>query len=172
MDWRVRRISPHEGDRLRDIRLRALQNAPGAFASSFETESARPREAWEEAAGARSVGAGAATFVAEVGREWLGLIGAFRASERLEIVELVSMWVAPEFRGRGVAQSLIEEVVAWGQATGADAVGLGAADGNEAAIAVYERAGFVLTGERAPLPSDSSRDELRMILTLNERGRG
>jgi ribosomal protein S18 acetylase RimI-like enzyme len=88
------------------------------------------------------------------------------------MVELVSMWVAPGFRRRGVARSLIDRVVVWAQATGANAVGLGAADGNDAAIAAYERAGFALTGERHPLPSDRSRDELRMILALDERGGG
>jgi ribosomal protein S18 acetylase RimI-like enzyme len=166
MDRRVRRIGREEGDGLRDIRLRALRDAPGAFASSFEIESARPRAAWEEAAGAWSAGVGAATFVAELDHEWVGLIGAFRAADRREIVELVSMWVAPGFRRRGIAQSLVEEVVVWARETGADAVALGVADGNDAAIAAYERAGFVLTGERHPLPSDPSRDELRMILAL------
>jgi ribosomal protein S18 acetylase RimI-like enzyme len=172
MDWRVRRIGPDEGDRLRDIRLRALRDAPGAFASSFEAESVRPRGAWEDAAAAWSAGTGAATFVAELGREWVGLTGAFRAADCTEMVELVSMWVAPGFRRRGVARSLIDRVVVWARATGANAVGLGAADGNDAAIAAYERAGFALTGERHPLPSDRSRDELRMILALDERGGG
>jgi RimJ/RimL family protein N-acetyltransferase len=168
MHWRVRRIGSGEGDPLRDIRLRALLDAPGAFASSFGTESGRPRAAWEEAAEARSTGVGAATFVAEVGQEWVGLIGAFRMPECVEVVELVSMWVAPEFRRRGVAQRLIEEVVVWARATGAHAVGLWAAAGNDAAIAVYERVGFVPTGEHQPLPSDPGRDELRMTLALQE----
>jgi ribosomal protein S18 acetylase RimI-like enzyme len=166
MNWRVRRIGPDEGDRLRDIRLRALRDAPGAFASSFETESARPPAAWDEAAGTWSAGVGAATFVAEAGREWVGLIGAHRGPECADLVELVSMWVVPGFRRRGVAQSLIDEVVVWARATGANAVGLGAAHGNDAAIAAYERAGFVLTGEHHPLASDPSREELRMVLAL------
>src|SRR5205807_1414164 len=85
MNWRVRRIGPDEGDRLRDIRLRALRDAPGAFAASFESESARPPAAWDEAAGAWSAGVGAATFVAEAGREWVGLIGARRGPECADI---------------------------------------------------------------------------------------
>jgi ribosomal protein S18 acetylase RimI-like enzyme len=172
MNWRVRRIGPEEGDRLRGIRLGALRDAPGAFASSFETESVRPRAAWDAAAGAWSAGVDAATFVAEAGQEWVGLIGGHRVPEYPDIVELVSMWVAPGFRRRGVAQSLIAEVVVWARATGASAVGLGAADGNDAAIAAYERAGFVLTGERQPLRSDPRQDELRMILALEDGGGG
>jgi ribosomal protein S18 acetylase RimI-like enzyme len=170
VDWRVRRIGPDEGDGLRDIRLRALRDAPSAFASSFEIESARPRDAWGELAGAWSAGASAATFVAEVGHEWVGLIGTFRAPERPEIVELVSMWVAPGSRRRGVGRSLIDEVVGWALATAAEAVALGVADGNDAAIAAYERAGFVLTGEHHPLPSDPSREELRMTLAMEVHG--
>jgi ribosomal protein S18 acetylase RimI-like enzyme len=105
-----------------------------------------------------------------VGHEWVGLIGTFRAPERPEIVELVSMWVAPGSRRRGVGQSLIDEVVGWALATAADALALGVADGNDAAIAAYERAGFVLTGEHHPLPSDPSREELRMTLALEVHG--
>jgi ribosomal protein S18 acetylase RimI-like enzyme len=172
VDWQVRRIGPDEGDRLRDIRLRALRDAPGAFASSFESESVRPRVAWDAAAGAWSTGVDAATFVAEADQEWVGLIGALRVPEYPDVVELVSMWVTPRLRRQGVAQSLIEEVVVWARATGACAVRLGAAAGNDAAIAAYERAGFVLTGERQPLRSDPPQDELRMFLVLEEGGGG
>jgi GNAT superfamily N-acetyltransferase len=172
MDWRVRRILPSEGDRLREIRLRALRDAPDAFASTFEAESTRRPGAWVEAATAWSAGDGAATFVAEADEHWIGLIGALRTSERPALVELVSMWVAPESRRLGVAESLIGEVVAWARSTGADAVELWVASGNAGAIATYRRAGFVLTADRQPLPSDPCTDELRMVRTLEADGGG
>ena len=172
MGLRVRRIRPSEGDRLRDIRLRALGDAPAAFASTFEAEATRPPAAWAEAATAWSAGDGAATFVAEVDQHWVGLIGAFRAPERPGVVELVSMWVAPESRRLGIAQRLIGEVVAWARSTGAGAVALWVASGNAGAVITYQRAGFELTGDHQPLPSDQCTDELRMVLTLEADGGG
>jgi GNAT superfamily N-acetyltransferase len=168
MDWLVRRIRPSEGDRLREIRLRALRDAPGAFASTFEAESSRPAAAWVDAATARSAGKSAATFVAEIGPDWVGLIGAFRASEESELVELVSMWVAPPCRRLGVALTLIEEVVSWARSTGGKAVALWVARGNDGAMAAYQRAGFELTSEHQPHPSDPATDELRMVLPVEQ----
>jgi GNAT superfamily N-acetyltransferase len=172
MEWRVRRIRPTEGDRLREIRLRALREAPAAFASTFEAESTRPATAWADAAAARSTGNGAATFVAEIRPDWAGLIGAFRVPERPEVVELVSMWVAAECRRLGMALALVEEVVSWTRSTGAKAVGLWVARGNDRAMAAYHRAGFELTGEVQPLPSDPATDQLRLLLSLEENDGG
>lgn len=37
---------------------------------------------------------------------------------------------------------------------------------NDSALALYQRAGFALTGDYQPLPSDPCRDELRMDLVV------
>lgn len=170
MEWRVRRIRSGEGDRLRDIRLRALRDAPTAFASTFEAESTRPPAAWAKAAAAWSTGDGTATFIAEADQHWVGLIGALRVPDQPALVGLVSMWVAPESRRLGIAQSLIGEVVTWARSIGACAVELWVARDNAGAIATYQRAGFVLTADHQPLPSNPCVDELRMVLTLEADG--
>ncbi|HWC37939.1 MAG TPA: GNAT family N-acetyltransferase [Acidimicrobiales bacterium] len=166
MEWLVRRIRPDEGDRLRDIRLRALRDAPSAFASTFEAESTRPPAAWAERATAWSTGDSTATFIAEADRRWVGLIGALRVPDEPGLVGLVSMWVAPESRRLGIAQRLIGEVVTWAGSIGACAVELWVARDNTGAIATYQRAGFVPTADHQPLPSNPCVDELRMVLRL------
>ena len=45
-------------------------------------------------------------FVADEDGEWLGVVGAFARVNPLE-VQLISMWVDPQARGRGIAQDLI-----------------------------------------------------------------
>ncbi len=46
-------------------------------------------------------------------------------------------------------------------------------DGNDAARRVYQRLGFVLTGERQPLPGSMGRMEERLVLRIGrDRGRG
>ncbi len=172
METAVRRVRPGDADRLREVRLSALRDAPSAFASSFETEVVHPAAAWAEAAEARSSGIDDATFLAEVGPDCVGLIGAFRRPGRPGVVELVSMWVAPELRRRGVGRLLVEQAVAWAGDTGADAVELWVTRGNYAAIAMYRNSGFTLKNEHQPLPSDPCRDEVRMVLEVPRSSAG
>lgn len=90
----IRRVRSGEGDELRKLRLRALADAPGAFASTY-AEASRPPEVWEEAARRRSEGEQESTFVAVDGRRWVGLVGAYRGQADATAVELVSLWTAP-----------------------------------------------------------------------------
>ncbi|KAA1400442.1 GNAT family N-acetyltransferase [Aeromicrobium ginsengisoli] len=55
--------------------------------------------------------------------------------------ELISMWVAPEARRRGIGRTLIERVVAWADGR---PLSLRVMDGNAPAVTAYERQGFVL----------------------------
>lgn len=91
----IRRVRSGEGDELRGLRLRALADAPGAFASTYADEASRPPEVWEEAARRRSQGEQESTFVAVDGRRWVGLVGADLGQADATAVELVSLWTAP-----------------------------------------------------------------------------
>jgi len=76
--------------------------------------------------------------------------------------ELVSMWVAPAGRRHGLARELIDAVEQWARVRACERIELWVTHGNDPAIALYERAGFVVTGDVAPLPSDPCKDEIRM----------
>ena len=101
MSVRVRRLRPNEGAQLRDLRLRVLSDAPYAFASNYEREAAYSLSTWDEGATRRATGDNEATFVALDAGKWVGLVGAYRPAPGT--AELVSMWAAPEARGRGSA---------------------------------------------------------------------
>lgn len=166
MDWHVRRIRASEGEQLKEIRLRALAESPWAFASTLDAEVTRSADLWEAAAETRAGGTEAATFVADRDGTWIGVVGGFRAPSQQAVVELVSMWVAPGHRGLGVGRQLVGAVLGWARDTGAGAVQLWVTRGNDAAIGLYGRAGFVLTEDHQPLPSDPCREELRMVSDL------
>lgn len=166
MTPRIRRIEPGDGALLRDVRLAALADAPGAFFSTFGDEAHRPAEAWEADAVARSAGPEDTTFVAESERGVLGLVGAYRSTEEPGTVELVSMWVAPEARGKGIGEGLVEQVVEWARAGGARRVALWVVQGNDPAFALYERAGFVTVDPSESLGSHPCQRELRMVRAL------
>ncbi len=162
----VRRITSLDAERLRQVRLAALQDAPSAFGSTFAAESSRSQGEWAVRASAGSQGSDRATFFAELDGEVVGLAGGYREEPASSVVELVSVWVAPSARGRGVGALLVDAVIAWASDTHAATVALWVTRGNTPAERVYESCGFAATGEVAPLPSDPSLEESRMVLNL------
>jgi ribosomal protein S18 acetylase RimI-like enzyme len=133
---------------MRDIRLRALQDAPMAFGSTYAREAAFDRAVWEQrvranAAGERSVG-----FVAEP-RAGMA-VGAIHEHEP-DIAHLYGMWVAPEARGAGAGRVLVGAVIAWAADRGARLLRTTVEVSNGPATALYTAAGFVDTGRREPL---------------------
>jgi ribosomal protein S18 acetylase RimI-like enzyme len=83
------------------------------------------------------------------------------------VAELISMWVSPAARGRGVGDQLITSVVEWARGAGAREVRLSVAEGNDSATALYRRKGFRDTGESAGLMPDGIRTEWAMALSLS-----
>ena len=68
-------------------------------------------------------------------------------------VHLVAMWVDPVRRSQGTGRALVDAIVQWATEEGASRVRLWITETNEAAAALYKRAGFRATGEWQPLPS-------------------
>jgi ribosomal protein S18 acetylase RimI-like enzyme len=156
------RANVEDWELVRDIRLRALADAPMAFASRLEDERDRPAAMWRE----RLAAADAATFVAvEEGRA-TGLVTVFLAPEDASRAHLVSMWVAPDRRRTGLGGAMVDRVVRWSAERRAATLELWVTDTNDAARALYRTCGFIGTDERQPLPSDPTLSESRMIRPL------
>jgi hypothetical protein len=90
MRYSVRRITSGEGAVLCEVRPRALQESPAAFASTFEAEAGWLASAWETDATRRAQRNNEATFLAVGDGQCVGLISAGRSGERPG-VELFSM---------------------------------------------------------------------------------
>lgn len=157
---------------LREVRLAALTESPGAFASTYDREAAFDSAEWERRAVAASAGRSAATFFArdEAGKV-VGLVGVFENRVDQTTAELVSMWVSPTGRGRGVGNALVERAIHWAREAGYARIELWVTRGNDAAERLYRRAGFAKTGATKPLPSDPCKNELRMRLDLGVQER-
>jgi GNAT superfamily N-acetyltransferase len=156
----VRETVAGDWQALRDIRLEALRTAPDAFGSTYEGEASRGEEHWHNRI------ARGGTFLAYLpgAPDPAGLIGGY--TEDPQTVELVSMYVRPDARGRGVSDALVATVVDWARTMNATTVHLWVTETNASARALYERCGFVLTGEQQALPSDPSLGEVAMSRTL------
>ncbi|MFD0891673.1 GNAT family N-acetyltransferase, partial [Streptosporangium algeriense] len=84
-----------------------------------------------------------------------------------DTVELISMWVSPRARGRGVAGHLIQEIERWALRRRATTLRLCVMPDNEAATALYQSHGFKDTGELGdPLDDDGGRREVVMAKPL------
>ena len=143
----IQRLTAEEGPRLRTIRLRALRDAPNAFGSTFAESANRSPEAWS-----KQLSGTIATFVAVVGDSDVGLVRGAADRNVGDKAWLISMWVAPEARGRSVGAALIDAVVEWARSEGFVELLLDVGDDNVPATALYTRKGFEPSGEVGTLP--------------------
>jgi ribosomal protein S18 acetylase RimI-like enzyme len=151
-------------EQVRDLRLRALADAPFAYGSGWEEEQDRPESFWR----ARLESGAAATFLALDGNVTVGLVRTFVAPDDAASAELVSMWVAPQARRQGVGRQLIASVIEWVRQHDATTVQLWVTETNMPARRLYESFGFVRSGEQQPLPSNPWLSEVAMRLVLDD----
>lgn len=83
-----------------------------------------------------------------------------------EQAEIISMWVASEARGQGVADALVLAAIGHARAGGANSLTLDVRHGNSRAVNFYEKAAFVDEGW-ATSPNDPQ-PERRMRRPLNK----
>ena len=149
---RIRAVADSELAQLKEIRLRALADAPSAFGSTYEREKDRAPEDY------RSWVTEGITFVAEDDDGWHGLGHGRLDKEKPSVAYVMAMWVDPDYRGSKVGALILDTVMDWARAHGASVISLGVTDGNSPAEALYRSRGFVPTGEREPLQSDPTRE--------------
>ncbi len=134
-------LTPDAWPRWRELRLRALAEAPYAFGSRIEDWQDADEARWRQRLGL----IGSHNLIALVDGCPAGMASGVPTQEE-GAAELISMWVAPESRGRGVGDALIAAVAQWASALGAGELRLDVAAGNPRAIALYVRHGFVDNG--------------------------
>jgi ribosomal protein S18 acetylase RimI-like enzyme len=165
---------PDEWAVVRDLRLAALADAPEAFASTLAREQSRTEAEW------RSRIALIPWFLAGPPGRPGGLVAMFPVTGATPegpahpVAEwhLVSMWVAPARRGRGVAARLVTAVLEHARVAGAGRVTLWVATGNARAEACYRRMGFQPTGrrQRYPRPGAAPLEEAEFSRQLGGAG--
>lgn len=152
------RVEPDDWRLWRDVRLRALTTDPSAFGSALaDWQGDGDTEArWRS----RLLGVPINIVAIKAGIS-AGQVSGTSVDPSGGVSELISMWVDPRFRGRGVGDALIHEVARWTRTSGASSLRLSVRKGNHAAIRVYERHGFAASGR----PGDDDA-EFEMVLPL------
>lgn len=140
----IRALSPDDWRVIRDVRLRSLMDAPEAFTSTFDRESAYDEAKW------RGLAISGRWFVAGDDGLLGVAVGVDGWSGDPSRRELVGMWVAPSHRRHGLARRLLDQVRAWAASEGATTLHLGVREGNMQAITAYLRMGMHVSGETRP----------------------
>lgn len=169
---KIRAVRPGEAAPLRDVRLRALADAPEAFLTTLAEALAYPEQVWQERAATHP---GRVTFIAEErgGDRWWGMVGGWLETLQADeppTVYLVSMWVDPAKRGTGLGQALVQAVLDWAAALHVGRVELDVVESNTPAIALYRRCGFHLTGARHAVSGRPDHRTIRMRRELQLAG--
>jgi GNAT superfamily N-acetyltransferase len=157
----VREVTGDDWELMKDVRLAALTEAPYAFGSTYEREVAFTEERWRGRISDRSVTYFAYDETDDVTPS--GLAGVYVEDG---VADVVSMWVRPGFRGRGVGETLLEATASWAKARSFTTLFLWVTDSNAAAQRLYARCGFTPTGESQPMPWDLAKAEIRMSRAL------
>jgi GNAT superfamily N-acetyltransferase len=155
----VRRVGADEWQALRDVRLRALEDSPAAFATLFEEARQRPDEWWIDWAARSAEGNGQAMFLAWDGATAVGIVGTFADDRRW----LIAMWTDPGARGRGVGRALVEAIAAFARDADSRELFLQVLEGNDTAASLYRSCGFEDAGPGEPHGNGPTR-EMRLTL--------
>ena len=161
----VRRAAVGDEAALREIRLRALGDAPEAFGSTLERERARTTADWQ-----RWFAPGA-TFLASHGDRPIGLVAGSHDPGDAAIIHLQAMWVDPVARGSGTADALVSALLEWAAAENAREVRLTVIAENRRAIGLYARHGFRLTAAESVRERDGAA-ECQMVRLLGRADSG
>jgi RimJ/RimL family protein N-acetyltransferase len=167
MTFDVRRLGAPDAQAYRTIRLDALEASPAAFDDSVEEAIARPSTYWDGLmAGDRAFFGvftskalvGCANFMPEMGQK------------TRHIGWIYGVYLAPEARGSGAADLLLNTIFAHAKQTGALQVHIGVSTTNPPAQKLYQRAGFKTygTAPRSMFVEGDYIDEFLMVRYLDK----
>jgi RimJ/RimL family protein N-acetyltransferase len=142
---RIARLAPAELSAFKALRDEGLRLHPEAFDADLDSEQSRPPESYIGRLGLSEPLGGTFLLGAWVGASMVGMIGLERQylPKLRHTAELNSMMVSPAYTGQGIGLRLIEAcLVQARQAQGLELITLRVGTANEAAVRLYERAGF------------------------------
>jgi ribosomal protein S18 acetylase RimI-like enzyme len=162
----IQPITPQNAPTFKAARLRALQDTPSAFGSTYARESQFTDADWVARAnkwnGEKSI-----LYMAMENEAVIGIAGSHLDQDDPTQAHLISMWTAPTHREQGVGRLLVNEIVNWARLRNAVTLKLMMTSSNDSATAFYRRLGFTLTGRTEPYPNDPALIEHEMARPLS-----
>lgn len=109
----IRRLQVGEAELFKQVRLMALQEAPYAFPATYAAALQRSGESWREQADRSAAGPDRATFIAFSNDLPIGMATLYRDESKVDVGELLQVWVSPEHRGTTVTRDLMDIIFKW-----------------------------------------------------------
>ena len=170
------RLGPQDWQGQRELRLAALLDAPEAFGTTHAQMATHTEADWRA-----DLGRIAAWQVRDDGMP-VGMVRMVVADEDGEVVPadevagragsgaltayLISMFVARTARGTGAGELLVHTVLEEAKSLGLHHIWLDVTSTNEYAARLYERCGFVVTGQTTPHPREACECERHYVCAL------
>ncbi len=143
----LRRIQTGEAHLFKQMRLASLRDAPYAFSSTYESALQRSTKSWREQADSTAQGSDRATFIAFSDDAPIGIAALYRLPDEPDSGEVLQVWVAPEYRGTGVARDLMDAIFKWAGDNSFRAIIVRITNENTRALRFYRKCGFAFTNE-------------------------
>jgi ribosomal protein S18 acetylase RimI-like enzyme len=143
----IARLPIERWPEFRDLRLRALDTEPAAFGQTLATARDYPDELWKSRLLDVLENRSWIVF-AEVGGSLVGMLGAFQSEDDLERrnATIWGVYVDLVARGKGISTAMLEKLLSQLQGAGLLTATLAVNKEQAAAVRLYERAGFRITG--------------------------
>ena len=162
-DVQLRRVVAADWPALKALRLEALQDTPVAYCERHADAVREPDAAWRARAARGAEGGDSFQVLARLGdRPVATSVGFLDGGDAV----LAAVYVAPECRGAGLLDAMVEMVADWARGRSAARLRLLVHETNAAAQRAYARLGFVGTGHREPYPLDPSTQEVELARAL------
>ena len=162
----LEQIGPTSAPVFKNIRLRALQDSPTAFSSTYAEELKLTDADWLKRASQWS-GVNSVAYLAMAAGNAVGIAAGVRDRNDNQRAHLMSMWVAPPHRRLGIGRMLVDAVAAWARAQDMLYLCLMVTSNNDHAARFYQRLGFALTGRNEPYRNDQALLNFEMHRSLS-----
>ncbi len=160
----VRRVAPADWPALKALRLEALADTPIAYCERLADAVVAPDVLWQQRATRGAEGGDCFQVIGWVDARPVGTAVGF--GKDTDAV-LAAVYVAPDCRGQGLLDRMVEQVAAWAAGQGAGLLRLLVHESNDRAGAAYSRLGFRPTGHREPYPLDLATEEVELVRLLS-----
>ncbi len=148
----------------RSLRLRALKEDGAAFTSSYAEAAAQPDEFWQRRLATALEGRNQWLLFGRADGRLVGMIGAYIPQESPSTAIVVSVYVPREERRKGISSRLMDAILEVLRARPElTTVRLGVNATQSAAIALYEKFGFVEVARAPDVTGEGRRvDQIEM----------
>lgn len=149
---RIVKLPPEDWAKFKELRLEALRTDGAAFGATIEATEGRSDEWWMERLVIAGTDPTRTVVFAEEDGKLVGIAGSYPESDSAN-VDIISMYVTPAHRGKGIGRLLLQTVV---DGLAGYEVRLCVNSDQLAAVRLYERFGFVTIAETPLTRSDGS----------------